>query len=88
MQLSACERRPWAAAGRYLGRNAFIGPFPAGITALTRLDTLYSPALVPLQHQLRLLSCDGSRWHRYLEYNRFTGSVPSAIATMTALAYL
>ncbi len=77
-----------SAAGRNLERNAFIGPFPVGITALTRLDTLYSPALVPLQHQLRPLSCDGTLWHRNLDYNRFSGSVPSTIATMTALSYL
>jgi hypothetical protein len=93
MQSHACERRPLAnrggsAAGRNLERNAFIGPFPAAITALTGLEVLYSPALVPLQHQLRLLSCDGTLWHRNLGSNRFSGSVPSTVSVLTALTYL
>jgi hypothetical protein len=89
MQSSACERRPWAAAGRSLDRNAFIGPFPAGITALTGLQTLYSPCpRPPCSTSSDYCLATALLWHRSLECNRFSGSVPSAIVTMTALEYL
>jgi hypothetical protein len=41
-----------------------------------------------MQYQLRLLSCDGSLWHRYLGTNRFSGSVPSTVSVLTNLESL
>jgi hypothetical protein len=83
---AVCPVRPHAALCliRDLAKNGFTGPILASITALTKLFFLYAlppPCGPPADSGLRM----GTLWRRYLNENRFSGSVPSTISALTAL---
>jgi hypothetical protein len=69
---------------RILNANMLTGPFPAGITALTRLIMLYAH----LRSDSKDVLVRQLLWRRSLSENRFSGSVPSTISALRALTYL